>query len=66
MCTNNASLCWTVSKLRKAPGAMARAPSSRALRTGQDPAAIARELLKEKARESDFNRRLEYPKLGIV
>jgi hypothetical protein len=39
--------------------------TSRAMIAGEDPAALARLLLREKGPE-DFNRRLDYPKLGIA
>jgi hypothetical protein len=41
--------------------------TSRAMIAGEDPAALARLLLREKGPESEsFNRRLDYPKLGIA
>jgi hypothetical protein len=38
----------------------------RVLRGGQDPARLARDLLRETAVGSDFNRRIQYPKMSLV
>jgi hypothetical protein len=40
--------------------------TSRTLFPGQDPAAVARTLLRESNGSSDFNRPLAYPKLGLA
>jgi len=40
--------------------------TSRALLTGQDPAAVARALLREMEKPKDFNRPIHYPKMGLA
>jgi hypothetical protein len=40
--------------------------ASQRLREGQDPADVARQLLRDKAVGPDFNRALEYPNLNAV
>jgi hypothetical protein len=40
--------------------------TSRAMIAGEDPAALARLLLREARAPEDFNRRLDYPKLGTA
>jgi hypothetical protein len=40
--------------------------TSRALLPGQDPAAVARALLREAEEPKDFNRPIHYPKLGLA
>jgi hypothetical protein len=39
---------------------------SRALLKGEDPAVLARSLLREVEKPKDFNRPISYPKLGLA
>jgi hypothetical protein len=40
--------------------------TSRALLKGEDPAVLARSLLREAEQPKDFNRPIVYPKLGLA
>ena len=40
--------------------------TSRALLKGEDPAVLAKSLLREAEQPKEFNRPISYPKLGIV
>jgi hypothetical protein len=40
--------------------------TSRAMLKGEDPAVLAKSLLREVEKPKDFNRRIEYPKMGFA
>jgi hypothetical protein len=40
--------------------------TSRAMLSGEDPAVLARSLLRETSGSSDFNRKIVYPGLGLA
>jgi hypothetical protein len=58
---------WSIDgKVLTLTGADGKHITSRAITAGEDPKALARMLLREKRTPEEFQRRLDYPKLGLA